>query len=174
MYQAMQNILFGFGAVLGASLGGVLADSIGWRFCYSLQAPVSILALAVGYRVLDDPVIVNDKPGLASVLERIDVSGASILVIGLVAQLLGISMGTNDFTWFSFPVIGSLVASLMLLPVFVFVEAKTEAIPIIPLSMLRGWQPTAVQLTNIFVGMASYAVSVVPDGVTADRLSAAD
>jgi hypothetical protein len=30
MYQALQNSMFGFGAICGASFGGAIADSIGW------------------------------------------------------------------------------------------------------------------------------------------------
>jgi MFS family permease len=30
MYQALQNSMFGFGAICGASFGGSIADSIGW------------------------------------------------------------------------------------------------------------------------------------------------
>lgn len=49
MYQAMQNVLHGFGAICGASFGGAIADTIGWRWCFLLQVPVSIIALALGY-----------------------------------------------------------------------------------------------------------------------------
>lgn len=36
MYQAMQNGIFGFGAICGASFGGSIADTIGWRWCFIL------------------------------------------------------------------------------------------------------------------------------------------
>jgi len=52
MYQAMQNGVFGFGAICGASFGGSIADHIGWRWCFLLQVPVSALALVLGALVL--------------------------------------------------------------------------------------------------------------------------
>lgn len=163
MYQAMQNILVGFGAVLGASLGGVIAESIGWRWCFLLQVPVSVLALVVGYFVVENPPClvptVDPKHPFRSAMGRLDLLGAVVLVLGLVAQLLGLSLGGNDFPWDSAIVIGSLVGSVVLLLAFIEIEATTKAIPMIPLRMLQGWQPTAVQLTNIFSGMAAYAVS---------------
>ncbi|KAK4118337.1 MFS general substrate transporter [Parathielavia appendiculata] len=161
MYQAMQNILVGLGAVLGASLGGVIAETIGWRWCFLLQVPVSVLALVVGYFVLENPPcidsVVDAKHPFLSAMRRLDFSGALVLVFGLVAQLLGLSLGGNDFSWDSPVVTISLVGSVVLLLIFVMIEATTEAIPMIPLRMLRGWQPTAVQLTNVFSGMAAYA-----------------
>ncbi|KAK3291581.1 major facilitator superfamily domain-containing protein [Chaetomium fimeti] len=161
MYQAMQNILVGFGAVLGASLGGVMAESIGWRWCFLLQVPVSIVALVVGYIVLENPPcaipVTDPKHPFLFVMRRLDLIGALVLVVGLVAQLLGLSLGGNDFPWGSPFVIGALGGSVALLVLFVRIEATTKAIPMIPLRMLRGGQPTAVQLTNVFSGMAAYA-----------------
>ena len=164
MYQAMQNILVGLGAVLGASLGGVIAETIGWRWCFMLQVPVSLLALVVGYFVLENPECLmphlNSSGRLRSAIQRLDISGSCFLVLGLLAQLLGLSLGGNEYPWGSSPVILSLIGSGVLLAVFIEIEAKTKAIPMIPLRMLKGWQPTAVQLTNIFSGMSSYAVSL--------------
>ncbi|KAK0733119.1 major facilitator superfamily domain-containing protein [Lasiosphaeria miniovina] len=161
MYQAMQNILVGFGAVLGASLGGVIAESIGWRWCFLLQVPVSLLALVVGYRVLENPEFtvleLTRNRSFRSALQHLDVSGASFLVVGLVAQLAGLSFGGNEYPWASPVVVSTLVGSTVLLAVFVVIEAETKAIPMIPLRMLKGWQPIAIQLTNIFAGMSSYA-----------------
>jgi MFS family permease len=158
LYQAIQNILYGLGTVLGASLGGMIVDSVGWRWCFLLQVPVSIFALIVGYRVLAAPEHTPEN-SLRTALGCVDFLGAILLVAGLVAQLLGLSLGGNDYSWSSPLVVGSLVGSTVLLAVFVLVEMNTggRKLPIIPLWMLKGWQPVAVQLTNLFVGMASYA-----------------
>lgn len=173
MYQAMQNILVGLGAVLGASLGGMIAESIGWRWCFLLQVPVSIVALVVGYFVLENPECLmpqlSSSGRLRSAIQRLDLSGASFLVLGLLAQLLGLSLGGNEYPWGSSPVILSLVGSGVLLTIFVEIEAKTKAIPMIPLRMLKGWQPIVVQLTNIFSGMASYAVSLHFDHISGSQ-----
>lgn len=162
MYQAMQNILVGFGAVLGASLGGVITDTIGWRWCFLAQVPVSMFALMVGYHVLVDPEhsVMKLPKGqqFRSALRRVDLSGATLLVVGLVVQLFGLSLGGNEFPWGSSEVKLALVTSTVLLGGFMLVEAKTKAVPMIPLQILKGWQPQVLQLTNVFVGMASYAV----------------
>lgn len=48
MYQAMQNGIFGFGAVCGASFGGSIADTIGWRWCFLLVS-MSLFIEAIIY-----------------------------------------------------------------------------------------------------------------------------
>lgn len=35
------------GAALGASLGGILSDSIGWRFAYFLPVPLTVFSIVV-------------------------------------------------------------------------------------------------------------------------------
>ncbi|KAM7197557.1 Major facilitator superfamily domain containing protein [Rhypophila sp. PSN 637] len=162
MYQAMQNILFGCGAVLGSGIGGILAESsVGWRWCFGLQVPVSILALVTGWIVLENPdhTIMELDPNdrFRSALKKLDVSGSLLLVTGLGFQLVGLSMGGNEYAWASKAVVSTVLVSIALLAGFVVVEAKTRAIPMIPLRILGEFQPMAVQATNVFVGFSSYA-----------------
>lgn len=167
MYQAVQNLLHGFGSICGASLGGLIADTIGWRWCFLFQVPISFFALIVGYFAVK-----NFKPqGLIvdgnivqveskSVWRHIDLSGSVLLVLGLSAQLAALSMGGNDFEWGSWQVLVSLALSVVLLVAFVVVELRTKAIPIMPMSMFKGGLAVSNILSNVCVGMAAYGVSL--------------
>ncbi|KAH8673860.1 major facilitator superfamily domain-containing protein [Xylariales sp. PMI_506] len=159
MYQAMQNASFGFGAICGASFGGSIADTIGWRWCFLLQVPVSIIALVLGYLVIKNQRSAHRFRG-ASLREMwavVDFSGALLLVAAISVQLVGLSLGGNELAWDSPWVIGCLVASTVLFGLFFRVEARTKAIPMIPLRMLRGRLPIATQISNVCVGLCSYA-----------------
>lgn len=167
MYQACQNVLHGFGSICGASLGGFISDRIGWRWCFLLQVPVSIFALGVGH------LVISKKPGRTaediehahastdhvSKWKQIDLSGAILLVLGLSAQLAAMSMGGNNFPWGDFRVISALILSVILLTLFVVVEIRTKAIPVMPMSMLKGTLAVSNQISNVCVGMAAYSVS---------------
>jgi len=161
MYQALQNGSNGFGAICGASFGGAIVDSIGWRWCFLLQVPVSLMALILGYFVLHFPAKESDLTARQTrgIWYQIDVSGAFLLVLALSSQLVGLSLGGNDLPWSNIWVISSLVASVLLLAAFVVVEAQTTAVPLIPLKMLHGLLPVSTQIANVCVGMAAYAVS---------------
>ncbi|KXH54225.1 major facilitator superfamily transporter [Colletotrichum salicis] len=159
MYQALQNGMFGFGAVAGASFGGSIADHIGWRWCFLLQVPVSIMALALGALVIKNPeggfdIDTNDWRAIWS---RVDVSGALLLVVAISVQLVGLSLGGNELPWGSPIVVGTLVGSVLLLALFILVESRTKAIPVIPLRMLRGKLPILTQISNVCAGLAAYA-----------------
>lgn len=160
MYQALQNGMFGFGAICGASFGGSIADSIGWRWCFLVQVPISAMALFLGWIVIKNPVELH--PTWKEIKARVDFTGALLLVIAISMQLVGLSLGGNELPWSNGWVIGSLVGSIALLAAFVWVEAKTTAIPVIPLRQLRGRNPIAIQTANVCAGTAAYAVSLTP------------
>jgi len=157
MYQALQNGMFGFGAISGASFGGLIADYIGWRWCFLLQVPVSVVALGLGWLVIKNPERGFDLH-TSSVWTRVDLSGALLLVVAISIQLLGLSIGGNELPWSSPYVIGTLVASFLLFVWFLVVEARTKAIPVIPLRMIQGKLPMLTQTTNFCAGLAAYGV----------------
>ena len=160
MYQAMQNVLNGFGAICGASLGGSIVDTVGWRWCFLSQIPVSTGALLIGHLFIK--LHASSRmfaSGLGGLWERVDMTGACLLVLGLSIQLVGLSLGGNELPWSNPWVIASLVASVLLLTLFLVNEVRTSAMPLVPLTMFTGVPPVATQITNVCVGMAAYAVS---------------
>lgn len=161
MYQAAQNVLHGFGAICGASLGGPIADTIGWRWCFLLQVPISAFAIAIGYLVVknvEHPANVGiTRP--RDVWRKVDLLGSLLLILGLSSQLTGLSLGGNELPWSHWLVITSLTGSVVLLGIFLYVESSTSAIPIIPLRMLKGSLAASAQIANFCVGLSAYAVS---------------
>lgn len=159
MYQALQNGIYGFGAIAGASFGGSIADHIGWRWCFLLQVPVSVLALGAGYFVIKNQASsLARNDGLRAIWKKVDISGSLLLVIAVSVQLVGLSLGGNELPWSSPWVISTLIGSVGLFAVFFWVEATTAAIPVIPLRLLKGRLPIATQITNVCAGMAAYGV----------------
>ncbi|KAL1606772.1 hypothetical protein SLS60_004179 [Paraconiothyrium brasiliense] len=155
MYQALQNGIFGFGSICGASFGGSIADSIGWRWCFLVQVPISAIALVLGWIVVKNPVEL--RPSWKEMRDQVDFLGALLLVTGISVQLVGMSLGGNELPWSNVWVIGSLVGSFVLLAAFVWVESRTTAIPVVPLRQLYGRNPIAIQTANICAGTAAYA-----------------
>ncbi|OKO90581.1 hypothetical protein PENSUB_13298 [Penicillium subrubescens] len=159
MYQVVQNVSYGFGAICGASFGGSIVDTIGWRWCFLIQVPISAAALVLGYYVLNFPAKEEPAPGQQSkgIWQQIDLLGSLLLVLALSSQLVGLSLGGNELPWSNIWVILSLVASVVFLVAFFAVEATTTAAPLIPLKMLQGLHPVSTQIANVCVGMAAYA-----------------
>jgi len=62
---------------IGPILGGVLTDSLGWRYIFWLNAPVGVLALLMSYRYLPE----SRDPDAAS----FDIPGQTLTMLGLSA-----------------------------------------------------------------------------------------
>ncbi|KAM3557589.1 hypothetical protein ARSEF4850_005013 [Beauveria asiatica] len=159
MYQAMQNGIVGFGAICGAAFGGSIADTISWRWCFVAQVPCAMVALVFGAKVLTNPpgIVSSVNDGLDLVWKRVDFRGAVLLVSAISLQLLGLSLGGNELPWSSPWVIGLVVTSIVLLGLFLRVEATTSAMPIVPLRLFKGTLPVLVQTANLLAGAAAYA-----------------
>ncbi|KAK1774734.1 major facilitator superfamily domain-containing protein [Copromyces sp. CBS 386.78] len=160
MYQALQNGMFGFGAICGASFGGSVADGIGWRWCFLLQVPVSAFALAVGWVVIKNPVnavMGGEERTWGLIWRKVDFTGAFLVVTAISVQLVGLSLGGNELPWSSPWVVASLVDSTAMLVLFLVVEARTRAIPVIPLRLLKGSLPLLTQFANVCAGLSAYA-----------------
>ncbi|KAK7970377.1 hypothetical protein PG988_009450 [Apiospora saccharicola] len=161
MYQALQNGVTGFGYICGASLGGAITDTIGWRWCFILQVPISVFAFFVGWLAVEDPKVnlVTGSKTLKKTWHVVDFSGALLLVMAVSVRLVGLSLGGNELPWSSPWVIGALLGSLALFALFIRVEKRTKAIPMIPLRMLNSRLPILIQVSNVCAGASAFALS---------------
>lgn len=129
-----------------------------------LSSPVSLGGLFIGYFVIVNPppsetgIEVDLDEGKKSFWRQIDISGSILLVIGLSVQLAALSLGGNQYSWSDFRVIFSLARSFVIPIIFVVVELKTKALPIMLVWMRKGRAVISNTISNILVGMTAFAV----------------
>ncbi|GME49455.1 hypothetical protein N7475_008753 [Neofusicoccum parvum] len=161
MYQAVQNLLLGLGAICGASFGGLICDWVGWRWCFLLQTPVSILAILAGQFALRSRQKADTGAApqkTKRLVHELDLAGACLLVLCLLAQVGSLSLGGNVLNWSDPLVVFLLVSSIILFGVFVFVEKNTTAVPILALKMLREPSSVLLLISNLLLGVVVYGL----------------
>ncbi|KAF8523955.1 MFS general substrate transporter [Hysterangium stoloniferum] len=121
-WQGILSIIFSTGSACGAPLGGILADSIGWRWAFLLQVPVTLLAFLSVSLTLDLPATTVNAASLSDKLRRIDFLGAMALITAVFTFLLGLDSGSND-SWASPWSYGPLITSVAMTTVFALVES---------------------------------------------------
>ncbi|WP_086666189.1 MDR family MFS transporter [Lentzea kentuckyensis] len=77
--------------VLGPVIGGLIVDSLSWRWMFFVNVPVGLVALALAVRML--PADRDRQPG-----ESLDTVGLLLLSPGLAALVYGLSQAGNDNT----------------------------------------------------------------------------
>ncbi len=78
--------------MLGAALGGVLADTIGWRWEFGVQVPVIAACLAIGVFVIPDDLGLAGRKiqTVREAMRTFDVRGSILLSSALACLILGL------------------------------------------------------------------------------------
>ncbi|GAA4970229.1 EmrB/QacA subfamily drug resistance transporter [Nonomuraea thailandensis] len=118
----------GVGGMAGALAGGALTTGLSWRWVFLVNVPVGAVLIVAAMASL-----AGVRTGRRAAL---DLTGALTGTAGLAALIYGI-MQSADHGWSSVPVLGPIVAGLLLLAVFTVVEARFAIQPIMPLRLFR-------------------------------------
>src|SRR4051794_2388811 len=133
-------IIAGLFTAIGPIAGSYLTEYWTWRAIFWINVPVALISLfemrVINLRDVRQPA-------------RIDVRGAVLLVFGLALTTLGIQQST-DWGWGSPATIGSILAGLVLLAIFVSVEMRTEQ-PLINVRRIVDNRPYLVDNVIIFL-----------------------
>ena len=165
-YQGWMGVGFGVTSVAGPLAGGVITDSLGWRWLFFVAVPVGLVALFVIARFLDLP----HEPRKAV----IDSWGIVTMSLGVTATLLAVSWGGTSYPWGSPVIIGLFVAGAVLLTGFVFVELRALE-PVVPLRLFRSSIFTFANLGAFGMSMVMFGsiiyVPIYAQGVLAVNAS---
>jgi EmrB/QacA subfamily drug resistance transporter len=137
------------GAVLGVLAGGVLTQSIGWRWVFFVNLPVCVLVLASAFRLLD-----ND--GKQAPIKNFDALGAIFSTAGMVGIVYAL-VNAPSVGWGSSRTIGELGGALAVLGMFVMVELRHRN-PLFPLSIFRIKGIAAADATQVIAQAGFYSM----------------
>jgi EmrB/QacA subfamily drug resistance transporter len=117
------------GASAGALLGGILTEFLGWRWILFVNVPVGVIALIAALRYVPE--------SRADLRHRhLDLAGAVTVTAGLVAIVYAL-VRTETYSWGSDEVLLPLAVGVLLLAVFVFLQARVSKAPLVPLRIFR-------------------------------------
>ena len=115
------------GLSAGPTLGGILTQLGSWHWIFYINVPVGILAILWALRIL-----VNERPVEA---ESFDIPGALLSFASMFSLLLTLTEGQN-LGWTSLPVLGLVVAFVVLGATFIHVESRS-AHPMLDLQLFQ-------------------------------------
>ncbi|KIY64655.1 MFS general substrate transporter [Cylindrobasidium torrendii FP15055 ss-10] len=146
-WQGILNIVFATGSGVGAPLGGLLADTIGWRWAFLLQAPIALLAIVSVSIALHMPTV--DTTDFSTKIKRVDFAGAFTLVATLFFFLFGVERGGN-VAWDDKQTIGALIIAAVAFVLFGFIEMEWAREPLAPKRIIVNRSLIASYLCNFF------------------------
>jgi EmrB/QacA subfamily drug resistance transporter len=136
------------GLVIGPVLGGALV-AIAWPWVFWFNVPLGLIGSAWGLLVLEERAGRSDERGL-------DLLGVTLYVVGLTGLVLALSKGGLS-GWGNALVIAGLIAACVLLPLFVWVEHRSDA-PMLDLSLFRDRLFSAASGAAFLNGLSRFAL----------------
>jgi EmrB/QacA subfamily drug resistance transporter len=151
-YSAYFSIVWGSSSLLGPTLGGVMAQHLGWPSIFWLNLPIGIAALLFSDLALRRLPVHGRR-------ERADIASIMLLASGTLALLLALSLGGAHFDWASPQILTGIVGGGLLLVAFGARQARVSE-PILPPRFLRDGVVGPV-LAAIFLAFGGYMVVAV-------------
>ena len=161
--------LLAVGGGFGLVLAGPIVNALSYHWLFWLPMMMTTLAaLAAHFFVPESP---ERTPG------RINVSSAVLMSTWLVTLLLAVSQGPS-WGWTSPVTLGLFVATVVVLPIWVYAEARSDS-PLVDMRMMRIPTVWTVNLVALLFGMGMYSMFAflpqflqTPDSVTGYGFSA--
>jgi EmrB/QacA subfamily drug resistance transporter len=153
-YMGIFGAIMALGTVGGPLIGGVLTDSIGWRWNFYVGVPFAILAIILLQATLHLPKRARRKVS-------IDYLGAALIAAGVSVLLIWVSLAgqKGQFEWVSATSFWMVAAAAAALIAAVLVELKVKE-PVIPLRLFKNRTFTFSVIASISVGVAMFGTSV--------------
>jgi EmrB/QacA subfamily drug resistance transporter len=151
-YMGLFGGVMAVGTVGGPLIGGLLTDSIGWRWNFFVGVPVAVVAIILLQFTLRLP----KRPARKV---RIDYLGAIFLAAGVSLLLIWVSLAGKNFDWWSAETMWMVGGSIALIVATIVTELVVKE-PIIPLGMFKNRTFTLAVIASISVGVAMFGTSV--------------
>ena len=136
----------------GPLLGGVITDSIGWRWNFYVGVPIAAIAIFLLQKTLK-------LPARPTKSVEIDYLGAMLLTSGVSLLLIWVSLGGSQFAWGSVTSVLMVVTAILLLVAMIFVEMRASE-PVIPLSLFSNRTVVMSIIASVAIGVAMFGTSV--------------
>src|SRR5215472_8295103 len=149
--QGLLGAVFGVASILGPLIGGLLTDSLSWRWVFYVNIPVGLVALAF-------VAIAMPSTRSRASWRNVDFAGATALLAFMAALMAALSL-TRDHPWNSLQVIGLLGVAAAMLVVFLFVEVRART-PILPLELFRNRTFTVAITVAFFTAFGMFATII--------------
>jgi EmrB/QacA subfamily drug resistance transporter len=139
----------GSGAAIGVILGGVLTDTLDWRWIFFVNVPIGLGALFLVPRFVQE----SRAEGLT---RNFDLWGA-VTVTGSLMLFVYALTETINVGWGSARTIGILAASAVLMAAFFVIESRSRS-PLVPLSIFKRRTLTGANTIGFILGMTIFGM----------------
>ena len=142
------SALAGAGGAVGLLLGGMLTEWASWRWVMYVNVVFAAVALAGAVLLLAKPAV-TERP-------KLDIPGTAVVSAALFAIVYGFAH-VESTSWTNPVTLGSMIAGVVLLAVFVWLESRV-AHPLLPLRLVLDRTRGGSFLAVFVIGMGMFSI----------------
>lgn len=166
LFLSIMGIGYALPTLIGPLLGGFFTDTIGWRWAFWINLPLSAIALIIA-------LVCIPKPRRPLRGGKFDIAGTLALTSALCAITLATSWGGTEYAWDSPIIVGLFALAVASAALFVLAERRA-AEPIVALYLFRSRNFNIATIagfitTFVMMGMCTYLPTYfqIVDGMSA-------
>lgn len=159
MALGMVGGVYGIANILGSSAGSAIlsfAGNEGWHWLFLINVPISIFIVVFGMMFLE-----NHRENVVKPMDFLGTVVLTTMILSLMYGLTNVSFFDLSHSIQSTKVYPFLIAFILLLPLFIWIEKKAQD-PIINLSYFTDRNMLVTYFTGILVGIAMMGMIFVP------------
>jgi EmrB/QacA subfamily drug resistance transporter len=137
------------GGAFGLILGGLLTETLSWRWVFFVNLPIGIAAALLSLRFIPNTRS-EEKPETADVAGAVTVTGGLLVLVYAVVK-------AQAYGWGSGKTIGLFAIAVALLAAFIAVESRSKA-PLIRLSIFRMRSLSSSNLSMLLVASGMFSM----------------
>jgi len=130
----------GLAVAIGPLVGGAIVEGLSWQWIFWLNVPIGLVLAPLAFFRL------RESHGPA---DRLDLPGLGLASAGLLGIVWGLVRG-NSVGWSSPEIVGSLVAGVIVLALFVLWELRAPA-PMLPMRFFRNRTFALTNVSSLFM-----------------------
>jgi EmrB/QacA subfamily drug resistance transporter len=134
---------------IGPLAGGLIVENINWNWIFFVNVPVGAAGIVASLAFITESRDTSDE-------QSIDLPGLITSGVGLFAMAYALIEG-NEYGWRSPEIVGLFAAALVLLSVFVAIEARRR-LPMLDLSLFKIGTFTGANVVALLVSLAMFGV----------------
>lgn len=151
-YAGYMGAVMAVATVSGPLIGGIITDSLNWRWTFFVSIPIAVAALIVLQAKLHLP---NERRSDI----KIDYLGSVLVAITAALPMLWVTFAGNEYEWVSWQSGAYLLGFLIAATLLVAVELRAPE-PIIPIRLLRNKTAAWMIVASIGAGVAMFGSGV--------------